>query len=169
MRVAFLVAGHLQLVRTHPVGSRRPAVFPPSTSWVPSRPLAILLAMMSPIKTSLPYQRQYSAAYGRYGKCSACRARNADFKQNPLLNREGHERAAKLYRMAEAAPPDRPARIEPFILYKVLILYLLHPIFQAVFLQCRLERAAPYRLGSRGRSITNAFGGSLPWPRPAPS
>jgi hypothetical protein len=28
-------------------------------------------------------------------------------RQNPLSNRNGHERAAKLYQMAEAASPDR--------------------------------------------------------------
>jgi hypothetical protein len=57
---------------------------------------------------------------------------------------------------------DRPARIEPFIHDKVLILSLFANIFQAVFLQRSLERAAPYRLGARRRSIINAFGESPP-------
>jgi hypothetical protein len=57
---------------------------------------------------------------------------------------------------------DRPTRIEPFTRDKVLILSLLHDIFGAMFLQRSLERAAPYHLGSRRRSITNAFGESPP-------
>jgi hypothetical protein len=45
---------------------------------------------------------------------------------------------------------------------KELILGLLSTIFRAVFLQRRLERAAPYRLGARRRSIINPFGESPP-------
>jgi hypothetical protein len=57
---------------------------------------------------------------------------------------------------------DCPTRIEPFIHDKVLILPLLRDTFGASFLQRAIERAAPYRLGSRRCSIINAFGGSLP-------
>jgi hypothetical protein len=52
--------------------------------------------------------------------------------------------------------------IKPFIRDKVLILFLFANIFRAVFLQRRLERAAPYRLGARRRSIINPFGESPP-------
>jgi hypothetical protein len=76
--------------------------------------------------------------------------------------RKGHERPANLCWKAEAAPADRTARIEPFIHDKVLILSLLLAIFRAVSLQRDLERAVLHRLGSRPRSITNAFGENPP-------
>jgi hypothetical protein len=57
---------------------------------------------------------------------------------------------------------DRPARIEPFTHDKVLILSLFAAFFRAVSLQRSLERAAPYRLGARRRSIINPFGESPP-------
>jgi hypothetical protein len=57
---------------------------------------------------------------------------------------------------------SRTTRIELFILYKVLTLSLLPALFRAVSLQRRLERTTADQPGSRGRSITNAFGGSLP-------
>jgi hypothetical protein len=62
----------------------------------------------------------------------------------------------------ETTLADRPARISPIVHDKVLTLSLLPALFRAVFLQRSIERATPHRLGSRGRSIINVFGGSLP-------
>jgi hypothetical protein len=70
--------------------------------------------------------------------------------------------AAKLYRRAQAAAPDRTVRIEPFTRDKVLILSLFHPKSHSLSLQRSIERATPYQPGSRRRSITNAFGESPP-------
>jgi hypothetical protein len=70
--------------------------------------------------------------------------------------------AAKLYRRAQAAAPDRTVRIEPFTRDKVLILALFHPKFHSLSLQRSIERATAYRGGSRGRSIINAFGENPP-------
>jgi hypothetical protein len=67
-----------------------------------------------------------------------------------------------LCRKAEIVSADRTARIGRNMHDKELILDLLSTIFRAVFLQRRLERAAPYRLGARRRSISNPFGESPP-------